>query len=90
MKRSNTRTDYRVTEENLDFVSGLSNLTPHNCRSGVQLEKDQKVAAVDVSLLKPYSNLMGLFALANAEPDSREPFAAAVRAAAEVVPPSCN
>ena len=81
---------YRVTEENLDFVSGLSNLTPHNCRSGVQLEKDQKVSAVDVSLLKPYSNLMGLFALANAEPDSREPFAAAVRAAAEVVAPSYN
>ena len=56
----------------------------------MQLEKDQKVSAVDVSLLKPYSNLMGLFALANAEPDSREPFAAAVRAAAEVVAPSYN
>ena len=31
---------YRVTEGKPDFVSGLSNLTPRNCRSGVQLEKD--------------------------------------------------
>ena len=51
---------YRKTEENLDFVPGMSNLTPYNARVK-GFEKGTKAESIDQ--VQPYSNLNGLFAV---------------------------
>ena len=53
---------YLASQTNLDFVPGKANLTKYNCQSSVQdLQPHQR--ALDLSQVKPYSNLCGLVAL---------------------------
>ena len=53
---------YLASQTNLDFVPGKANLTKYNCQSSVQdLQPNQR--ALDLSQVKPYSNLCGLVAL---------------------------
>ena len=53
---------YLASQTNLDFIPGKANLTKYNCQSYVQdLQPNQR--ALDLSQVKPYSNLCGLVAL---------------------------
>jgi fructose-1,6-bisphosphatase/inositol monophosphatase family enzyme len=56
---------YLSSETNLDFVPGLSNLTPYNAREkGMAPKKGEPaVLASDVMTVAPYSNLNGLLAI---------------------------
>lgn len=55
---------YLSSETNLDFEEGVSRLTLYNCRPEVGMKKgDSSRIISDVSEVKPYSNLCGLFAL---------------------------
>jgi 3'-phosphoadenosine 5'-phosphosulfate (PAPS) 3'-phosphatase len=55
---------YLMTDTNLDFVPNLSNLTPYNAINPNSVKKGEKVMATDVTMVKPYANLLGHFALA--------------------------
>ena len=78
------RYHYRTSDVNQDFIEGLSRLTPYNCRSGVLPEGPH--LCFDGLRPKPYSNLLGLFAVVDR--NAFEELAEAVRAAAYRVAPS--
>jgi len=59
---------YLTSEKNLDFVSGLANLTAYNVANKqledqVKASKGTPIPAVDVAQVKAYANLCGLLAL---------------------------
>ena len=57
---------YLLSENNADFIPGLSKVTPYNCRSKANApgKSDPVVKSDDVAIYAPYSNLCGLVALA--------------------------
>ena len=81
---------YLKSDTNLDFVSGLANLTKYNAAAGTGGIGDSKRMAMDASEVKPYANLCGLFAI-SAEEDSevrKAGLLAALKRAAKSSPPS--
>ena len=57
---------YLLSENNADFIPGLSKVTPYNCRrkENAPGKSDPVVKSDDVAIYAPYSNLCGLVALA--------------------------
>eukprot|EP00211_Chloroparvula_japonica_P007123 CAMPEP_0119128896 /NCGR_PEP_ID=MMETSP1310-20130426/6864_1 /TAXON_ID=464262 /ORGANISM="Genus nov. species nov., Strain RCC2339" /LENGTH=425 /DNA_ID=CAMNT_0007119275 /DNA_START=58 /DNA_END=1335 /DNA_ORIENTATION=- len=69
---------YRESKANLDFVSGLSNITPYN---SYKKDVPKGTKAVDLEDVKPYSNLCGLFAVNTTDPAVLETYHKAILAA---------
>jgi 3'-phosphoadenosine 5'-phosphosulfate (PAPS) 3'-phosphatase len=57
---------YLKSETNLDFESGVANLTPFNCADKGSVKKDESRMAIDVESVQAYSNLCGLLAVDSA------------------------
>jgi 3'-phosphoadenosine 5'-phosphosulfate (PAPS) 3'-phosphatase len=57
--------NYVTSESNVDFVKGLSWLTAYNTRDKKDAppKNEEKKKAMDCTLMQPYSNLSGLFAV---------------------------
>ena len=54
---------YLKSPINLDFESGMSNLTPYNAADKNSVKKGEETRAITVESVKAYSNLCGLIAL---------------------------
>lgn len=54
---------YKQSYENLDFDTGVANLTPYNVKDKKLIKKGEIQKAIDVNDVKIYSNLCGLLAL---------------------------
>ena len=76
---------YRKSEENLDFVPGLSGLTPYNARIK-GFEKGAKAESVDQ--VQPYSNLHGLFAVSKYGLEHMNVYHEAIQKAKAAHPPA--
>ena len=50
------RYTYLAGASNLDFVPGLSALTPYNAADASSLGKGEKLSATDASQVNPYAN----------------------------------
>ena len=82
---------YLKTNMNLDFVPGLSALTPHNAAQKELLQPGKKVLATSPELVQPYSNLCGLLALSPQLYQSKEDMenlTSAISVTASAFPPS--
>ena len=81
---------YLKSDTNLDFVSGLANLTKYNAAAGTGDIGDSKRMAMDASEVKPYANLCGLFAISAQENSEvrKAGLLAALKRAAKSSPPS--
>ena len=82
---------YLKSDTNLDFVSGLANLTKYNAAAGTgDIAGGSSRMALDASEVKPYANLCGLFAI-GAEENSevrKADLLASLNRAAKSSPPS--
>ena len=76
---------YRKSDTNLDFVPGLSNLTPYNARVK---EFAKGTIADNASQVLPYSNLSGLFALNKNGLEQIDRFYESIQKAKEAHPPA--
>eukprot|EP00978_Attheya_sp_CCMP212_P048690 scaffold561224_cov55-Attheya_sp.AAC.1 len=82
---------YLESETNLDFEAGKSNLTMYNCGASVAMKKSDPVRlATEVTEVKPYSNLCGIFAVAGKSNTkaNKMTILAAAKAASKVSPPA--
>ena len=79
------RYHYRASTTNQDFLSGTSALTMHNATDVASLADGRVQLATDVTQVKPYANLLGLFALA--APADIASSVAMITAAAATAPP---
>jgi 3'-phosphoadenosine 5'-phosphosulfate (PAPS) 3'-phosphatase len=81
---------YLASDSNLDFESGVPNLSPQNCAKGLDASSVKGEKATDPAQVKPYANLCGLFALSAAAntPENKQSILRAAHAAAETTPPS--
>lgn len=80
---------YLKSATNLDFEPNTANLTPYNASDKASVVKGVTTAAADVSQVKAYSNLCGVFALnasAVASADALTTYHAAIQRAAAVHP----
>ncbi len=79
---------YLKSNSNLDFESGVSNLTPYNAKNPSSVVKGQEVLATDVEQMKPYSNLCGHIALDAACVDQLDSIYDGIQRAKLAFPPS--
>ena len=87
--KSLTSYTYLKSSTNLDFESGLSNLTPYNAADKNSVKKGEEIRAVTVESVKAYSNLCGLIALdGNCVKNNLDSIHAAIIRAKEASAPS--
>mmetsp|Transcript_12767 Transcript_12767/g.26349 ORF Transcript_12767/g.26349 Transcript_12767/m.26349 type:complete len:273 (+) Transcript_12767:973-1791(+) len=82
------RYTYLESDVNRDFVPGKATLTPYNAAAGVTVEKGSKTPAAGPEQVKPYANLLGLFAVSSASPEALSKYAALIKAASVAAAPS--